>query len=150
MNNLYPVLTSVFGAVGLAFVMRLDFRRIPTAAAGSFISCMVFIISRAFGGGLFVSSFAAAAVVSVFSEISARVLKAPVTVFLTPSLIPLVPGSYLYYTMYAMIERDFEGFAENAISTIIIGFGVSVGVMLAAVSATLFFSFVKNLNVILI
>ena len=144
MNDFYLILTSVLGAVGLSFVLKLDFRRIPTAALGSIIACGVFVWCFGVGGGLFVSSFVAAAVVSVFSEISARVLKAPVTVFLTPSLIPLVPGSYLYYTMYSIIERDFEGFVKNAINTIIIGFGVSVGVMLAAVGAKLFFSLVKK------
>ncbi|MBQ1965266.1 MAG: threonine/serine exporter family protein, partial [Clostridia bacterium] len=36
---------------------------------------------------------------SVYAGIMARVLKTPATTFITTSLIPLIPGGSLYYTM---------------------------------------------------
>ncbi|MDD6484478.1 MAG: threonine/serine exporter family protein [Clostridiales bacterium] len=144
MSNAIMLITSVSGTVGLSIMFRLDLRRIPTAALGGLISCGVYLIFMAMGTGLFTSSLAGAAAVSLYSEICARILRAPVTVFLTPSLIPLMPGSYLYYTMYSVFRKDFPAFAQNAVYTAVVGFGVAVGVISVAAVTKIILSKLHN------
>lgn len=50
--------------------------------------------------------FIATIVMSVYSEIMARVLKQPVTIFVVSAMIPLVPGSGMYYTTFAAVTGD--------------------------------------------
>ena len=57
--------------------------------------------------------------VAVLSELLARWHHQPVIVFLTPGIIPLVPGSTAYLTMLAFVQQDYaEGvvlFSDNGI-----------------------------------
>ena len=43
-----------------------------------------------------------------YSEIMAKLLKTPATLFVIPAIIPLVPGGSLYYTMSYAVHRDME------------------------------------------
>ena len=45
------------------------------------------------------AAFAAAAAIAVFSECMARLRRCPVTGYLQVALLPLVPGSGIYYAM---------------------------------------------------
>lgn len=54
------------------------------------------------------SMFLAALVVSVMSHIFARWRKAPVTLFLIPGILPLVPGIGMYRIVYYFMSTDSE------------------------------------------
>ncbi|OEH84388.1 hypothetical protein BHU72_11165 [Desulfuribacillus stibiiarsenatis] len=59
--------------------------------------------------------FFAAIVVAALSEWMARVFKVPVTVFAVSGIIPLVPGSIAYSTMYNFARGNYiEGLALGA------------------------------------
>lgn len=65
--------------------------------------------------------FIATVVISVYSEIMARVCKVPVTLFLTTAVLPLVPGGGMYYTMEYCVRGETSLFAETGLHTL--GFG---------------------------
>ena len=71
----------------------------------------------------------------------ARILKAPTTVFLTPSLIPLVPGASLYYTMTSMFGGELTLFTGKAFATLQLAAALAFGVIVA----TALMKFVNNL-----
>lgn len=56
--------------------------------------------------------YAAALAVALMAHIFARILKAPVTVFLIPGILPLVPGLDLYRSVYnlIMVSSSMAGF----------------------------------------
>ena len=56
-------------------------------------------------------------------------IKAPATVFLIPSIIPLVPGGRLYYTMRAIVDGDADSAKIYAMETIVIALGIAVGIV---------------------
>lgn len=66
--------------------------------------------------------------VSALSELSARLFKAPATVFLLIGIVPLVPGSGLYYAMSYLIRGDYELFAEKGLQTAAYAGAIAVGV----------------------
>jgi uncharacterized membrane protein YjjP (DUF1212 family) len=51
--------------------------------------------------------FLAALGAGLISEILAKVMKKPVSLFIVPAIIPLVPGAMLYYTMEKMASGDY-------------------------------------------
>jgi len=56
--------------------------------------------------------YLSALAVALMSHIFARILKAPVTVFLIPGILPLVPGLDLYRAVYnlIMVSSEMAGF----------------------------------------
>lgn len=66
----------------------------------------------------------------------ARVRKAPVTVFLVPGILPLLPGSFLYYAMQALMAGQMELFQHNAVTLILVTLGISCGIVGASVLFT--------------
>ena len=80
---------------------------IPASLCGMF-GWAIYLVLEGKDYGIFIACFVAAAFTAVYSEVLARVLKAPATLFLVPSFIPLIPGSTLYYTMSNAVARDWE------------------------------------------
>jgi uncharacterized membrane protein YjjB (DUF3815 family) len=67
-------------------------------------------------GSYFIATF----VLTLLSEMAARKMKMPATIFLTPAIIPLVPGLGLYESMLAVLEMDYLGFLQTIVHTILI------------------------------
>ena len=51
---------------------------------------------------------AAALAVALLSELAARAVKAPVTVFVIPGIFPIVPGLAMYNGMTMIIEKQYD------------------------------------------
>ena len=86
--------------VGIAIIFDVPPKKLFWALIGSTISCLLMLIGDKFGLDPLITNMVATAVPCVYCEIMARVLKTPTTVFMIPTLLPLVPGSRLYYTMF--------------------------------------------------
>ena len=54
----------------------------------------------------FMSMFIATVGVALASNLFARILKAPVSIYLIPGILPLVPGLGMYRTVYYIINQD--------------------------------------------
>lgn len=50
--------------------------------------------------------FTAALLVAIVSHLFARIFKAPVTVFLVPGILPLVPGVGMYRIIYYILQEN--------------------------------------------
>ncbi len=77
--------------------------------------------------------FAASCFAAICAEILARACKMPATIFIFPSIIPLVPGIGLYRTMLCLVRSDMGGFASEGTKTLIIS-GI-IAVTVAVVNA---------------
>ena len=75
-------------------------------------------------------SFLAAVLVTVYAEVLARALRTPSTTFSIVSLIPLVPGSSLYYSMTAALSETYVDFLDRATYTLKIAAALSMGLIL--------------------
>lgn len=75
--------------------------------------------------------FAAAFLAAASAELFARFFRMPATVFVMPSLIPLVPGIGLYRSMLCLVQNDLDGFLAAGTRTVLIS-----GIIAAAVAVT--------------
>lgn len=78
--------------------------------------------------GVLIGNFIGAAAVSLLSHLCARFLKAPVTVFLIPGFLPLVPGFGLYRTVYYFFTGSKELGEGYLIQTIQIAGAIALGI----------------------
>lgn len=82
---------------------------------------------RSVCGGDFSPSFIASAFAATYAEVLARKLKAPATLFLIPAVVPLVPGSGLYYTISYAVQGDLEVSAGYGTQTLQFVLGIACG-----------------------
>ena len=88
--------------------------------------------------------FIVAVIISMYSEIMARLLKTPAAPVVTTSLIPLIPGGSLYYTMSSAFESDFSKFIEKAVTTLELACALALGIIIVTALSQLIFSRVRS------
>ncbi len=64
----------------------------------------------------------------------ARVNKTPATIFTTICLLPLIPGSSLYYAVYGVVTRNSELSYGKGIELGMVCFGIVLGFMIVEVA----------------
>lgn len=126
---LYSLIASI--AFGVQFNVRL--RHMITAGIGGTITQLIFMAFEYSGTSEMLCYFFSAAAVSVYSEIMARRLHAPVNMYLVIGIIPLVPGGYMYNTMITLIGGDVDMFSHQFAEAVGIAGSIAMGVF--AVSA---------------
>ena len=97
------LITGALGSVGFGILFHMKKKYLPLAAAGGFISWMVFLLGKGLWGNVFLPSLLAGFIVDVYAEILARICKETSTSFFVTSVIPLIPGSTLYYCMNSIV-----------------------------------------------
>ena len=107
---------------------------------------MVYIISSKLGFSIGVSFFLAGVVVTLGSEIIARILKTPVTSALIPTFTPLVPGGGAYYTMLYLFNGEYTSAMEKGAETFIISVAIIIGFVIVTEMFKLYGKRVKKLK----
>lgn len=130
-NEIAQIITGFIGSLGFAVLFNIRGIRLLVAALGGLISWTLFLVLNHLGLNDAVNYFLVALTVSLYAEIMARVLKTPKTTFITTSLIPLIPGSSLYYTMAYAFSSNLEMFLEKAIYTLQLASALALGIIIA-------------------
>ncbi|AXJ13090.1 threonine/serine exporter family protein [Streptococcus pluranimalium] len=69
-------------------------------------------------------------VIALLSQISARKLASPVTVFYIPSFFPLVPGAGVYRIAYYYIQDNPKLAGENLIESILVSGAIALSIFI--------------------
>lgn len=140
------LVTAFLFSMGFALLFQLRKNLLAIAAIGGLINWGVYLLVEPCFKGEFTPCFVAAAVAVIYCEISARVFKAPVTLFLVPSVVPSVPGSGLFYTMSGVVQRDWAMAKEFGLRTAEFTLGIAAGICLAVVIFSIVNSIVHRKN----
>lgn len=139
------VISGVVGTFGFAIIFGVKAKRLPYTTLGSLLICVVYVITLSLG--TFASNAIASFAVTIYCEAIARQQKAPVVVFLTPSLIPLVPGGSLYNTVSTLIYKQYDKSLMYGLQTCDTCLGIAAGILLASLCASLVRSFADKVKV---
>ena len=129
MNPILQILMGTLGTLGFNILFHIRGRKLLFATLGGCISWAVFlglapaVLSEA------LRYLISAATITVYGEVLARLEKTPTTTFLVPALIPLIPGSALYYTMNYALGEQWSRFAEQAFYTLQLALSLAVGII---------------------
>ena len=127
--DLIQIFTGFLGSLGFSVLFHIKGRRLAIASLGGLISWTVFLLLEPLLPGEPVRYFLASAAVTVYAEVFARVIKTPTTTFLVPSLIPLIPGGALYYTMNYALNEQWQSFAAKALYTLELAAALALGII---------------------
>ncbi len=79
-----------------------------------------------------VATFVGAFAVGVLGEILARWRRNPVTVYVIPGILPLVPGYGLYRTMEQIILKNYTNAADTGFQVLLVALAISSGIIIAS------------------
>jgi len=86
---------------------------------------VIYIFSNNLSGSIIVSTFVASLVIAMIGEFFAIIDKNPITVYIIPGIIPLVPGFALYNTMRSIVEQKFDLAANHGTEALLISIAIS-------------------------
>ena len=126
------LLSGLVGTMGFCIFFHVKKDKLIYGCIGGMISLLVYFFCIECGMNDFFQNMFAAIIATLFAEIMARVVKAPSTVFLIPAVIPLTPGSLLYYTMEAAVEGDAQMTKYYGQKTGMVALGIALGIVLVS------------------
>ncbi len=130
---LIRLLVATLATLGFSVFFYVHPRRLLPATLGGFIATAVYLFIGYRMGGELLANFAAAAVGGIYSEITARVTRVPVPVYLLPAVIPLVPGSGLYKTMFNLVTGEYRIAASAGWTTLQVALCIAGGLAVSSV-----------------
>lgn len=125
------------GTIGFALIFQTSAKRIPFVAGVGAVTFGVYLGLAYLWQFEFISNLGATFTAYILSYILAKILKTPYSVFFTPGIISLVPGSGLYYTMSYLLQRDYSGMTVYLYATVWTGLGIAAGIILATTACYL-------------
>lgn len=122
--------SGALGTLGFVLMCNIKVKKLPFAVLGSLLVIMIWFFVSMLTTNVFIPNLIATMFGTLYSEIMARVTKAPTTIYLIPSIITLVPGSRLYYTMSDLVHYDFAAMSTDGRDTFFVALGIAVGIVI--------------------
>ena len=127
-----PCLWAFCACVGFGLAFNIHGKGILICGAGAALGWLVYLVALHTLGNDLLAAFVAAMVISLFSEIMARIRRCPVTGYLQVALLPLVPGAGIYDSMRYCVGGEMDLFLAKLVHTIGMAAALSVGAMLVS------------------
>lgn len=117
---------------GFAVIFNIDRRELGFCGlTGALGWCCYYLVSALLNNAASPATLLGTVVVVLVSRIFSYRRKTPVSLYLIPGIIPLVPGAGIYYTMYAMIiSNDNAAAAQNCIQTFKLAGVIAIGILI--------------------
>jgi uncharacterized membrane protein YjjB (DUF3815 family) len=131
MHYFFPCLYAFAACLAFSIVFNMRGKILLFASLGGALGWLVYLLCDPIQNDI-IQFFFATIAISIYSEIMARLHKAPVTGYLLVSLLPLVPGGGIYYTMEYCIIGNTEMFLETGIHTLGIAGSLALGILLVS------------------
>lgn len=143
-TEIIQILAGFVGSVGFAILFNIRGKRLAVTSIGGLASWLIFVVLSWFIPNEPIIYFIVAFVLSAYAEIMARVLKTPTTTFIISSLIPLIPGGSLYYTMAHAFEGNVESFLERAVYTLQLASALALGIIVSTAFAKIIYGTINK------
>ncbi|MCB2288967.1 threonine/serine exporter family protein [Clostridium sp. CS001] len=134
LNCLYAFLSSL----GFGVLFNIKGKNLIIASVGGALGWFTYLLSGKLHPSAIFSLFLAAMVVSIFSEIMARVYKTPVTIFIICGIIPLVPGGGMYFATLEAVKGNLDISLSKGIQTLFSAGAIAIGIVFVSSISTIF------------
>ena len=129
-DAIIQIISACVGTVGFGVLFNIRGKKLIFGSLGGLLAWALYIVFALFIPDEAVIYLIVSTITSLYAEILAIKLKTPTTSFLIISLIPLIPGGSLYYTMAYALGGDFNSFMTKAVSTLKLAAALSLGIII--------------------
>lgn len=132
MRAFVMILMGFIGTLGFSLLFHVKGWKLLAIGLGGAASTAIYLWVLALSDEKAMALLVSTTAIGVLAEIFARVFKAPVISFLVPMLVPLIPGSDLYYATSFLIRGQSADFAIRGESLLWQAGAIAFGIILAA------------------
>jgi uncharacterized membrane protein YjjB (DUF3815 family) len=127
---LIQVISAFFATVAFALLFYLPRKYLVlTGLTGSF-GWLIYLLCIRFWNDKVTASFVATLFIALSSHILARIFKTPVTMFLIPGIIPLVPGAGMYQLVHSIVDNTSSKTSGYFYQTLQIAGAIALGIFI--------------------
>lgn len=130
---LVRLVASFFCSIAFAVLFKSATRHLIPAGISGMLSYFVYHLGLYLSLPIFVVALLSTFAGATYAEIYARLRKTPVTVILSASIIPTVPGGDLYYTMQNVLLGNGDLAIKYLWQTMSIALGIAGGIVVVAI-----------------
>lgn len=126
------VLFSIIVAGSIAILNNIERKKAFVASLGGGLSWLIYELALLATSNNSISLFLGSMVMGLYSEILARRLKSPATIFYIPGFVPLVPGANVYYSVLAAVQGQTDEALSQFLNTIVYSAAITLGLIIAS------------------
>lgn len=134
LNSFYAFLSSL----GFGILFNIRGKNLFIASIGGGVGWFTYLISSKLQPSIVFSLFLASLVVSIYSEIMARIFKNPVTIFIICAIIPLVPGGGMYFATLEAVKGNFNIALSKGSETLFSAGAIAIAIVFVSSISTIF------------
>lgn len=146
-RTMIEILASAGSTLAFGILFNLKGKKLVAASIGGAIGWIIFVFFKSNGSSDPGAFFLASIGITIYSEIIARILKTPVTSTLIASLIPLVPGSGIYFTMSYFVENKIPEATKRGIDTLLITIAITLGIVMVSTFSQFYYKLKSYKNI---
>lgn len=135
---------ATFATFGFAIIFRVPKRNIPVCVLGGAMGWITMHITVSYLGSAVMGCFMGACVVGLLSTLFSRIMKEASTIFVIPGILCLVPGSYIFRTMEALLLKNLRAAAEIGLQTLFMAGAIAIGLLVIGAVIGVIRSIVKR------
>lgn len=136
----------LIAVIGFGTVLRVPKRFLIWGGIDGAIGWFVYLIAGQFTDSILLSTFAGAVVISAGAHICARVFKTPVTMFLLPANMTLVPGAGMYRVVYYVLKSQNQMSTYYLLQTLQVAGTIAVAIFVVNILLGNFISGVREIR----
>ena len=137
---LIQIVTSLVASIAFSIIFKINKRHLINAGICGVLTYAAYFGIATLTSSLFWAAFISSAVAALFSEVNARLGRAPSIVMLMPGVVPIVPGGYLYRSV-----RDYIcGNPSSALTELTTAGAIALGMAGGIVSLTIIYAMVND------
>ncbi len=144
MQSLLQIISAFVGTLAFGILFNIRGKKLWLAAVGGMLSWTLFLLLGQVTDSEIFRFFIVSVIISAYAESLARLLKTPAVTFSIVSLVPLIPGSGLYYSMAYALAGNGANFTEKAVHTLGLATALSLGIVLVSALSRSLVDFQRN------
>ncbi|MGO2117804.1 MAG: threonine/serine exporter family protein [Fusobacterium sp.] len=139
----------ILGITSLCFGVFLSVPKIDLIVGGIIggISWALYVFLMEISGEIILPYFISTLTIGILGNLSSKITKRPIFLYMLPGIIPLVPGYSLYYTMFYIVTEDYSLALHKGIETLFIAFSISSGLIVSESLKKILNNLLKKLKV---
>ncbi len=137
---LYAVqfILSFFASAGFGILFNAPRRTIFAGGLSGAFGWLVYFIATQYDVQAVIASFLGAIVLTAISIMSSRQLRAPIIIFITCGIIPLVPGGMAYNAMRSVVLQNYDMALAYGFQVALISMAIATGIISTEMIDSLF------------
>lgn len=127
------LLTSFIASAAFGLIFNVPKRTLIHCGATGMVSWSIYMISTELSLAAIPATLIAAFVVTVISQLFAKLYKTPIIVFSVAGIIPLVPGGLAYDAMKHVVQDQYDIAVQLAVEAFMISGAIAIGLVFSEV-----------------